>query len=161
MPRWLIFSLLLLGLTACSKPLDLPAVPVAAADPGDYTRFRADLSARFPAERLQPLDTAMQELELDAMARNIPTAEARKLDALAVAHGKTVQAVTLLGWRARCARFQREIATLQELIDSDRKLDQTPGITARIKRAQDVITKLQSDLATAERQLAAYAATAP
>ena len=46
---------------------------------------------------------------------------------LAVASGKTVHAVTVLGWQARKARFLRETAELTRMLDHDLALQAKAG----------------------------------
>jgi hypothetical protein len=150
----------------CAKKVDLPEITVSAADAGAFTQFRSELSSEFPAERLQPFDTAVQELKLDAMNRNIATAEARELDTLRVVDGKSIHAVTLLGWQARHARFLREAAFLNEILERDLKAQQNAGangpsstLLAQIESARKVIAQLQSNAAETERRLAEMHAT--
>jgi hypothetical protein len=176
MPRSLVVALFLgclvgvggVSLGGCAKPADLPDLTVRAASPGEFTRFRADLGARFPADRLKDFDTAVQELQLDAMHRDVPTAAARELDMLAVVNGRTVHAVTLLGWQARKARFLREIAELDRMLQHDLELQARTAATGtpetvltRIHSEQEVIVKLQRNLAETERRLAELGAAKP
>lgn len=145
----------------CAKQTDLPDITITASSPADFTRFRTDLGARFPAERLKEFDTAVQELRLDAMYRDVTTTEARELDMLGVVNGKTVQTVVLLGWQARKARFLREIAELDRMLRHDLQQQQrtaatgTPAsVLSRIGSEQELLTKLQGNLAETERRLA-------
>ncbi len=161
MRRGLLVLALMSILASCAKEVDLPATAVSAGDTGEFTRFRSDLAERFPAERLQAFDTAVQELKLDAMNREIATAAAREADTLGVINGKSVHAVTLLGWEARRARFIREIAFIQGMLDRDLKVRQNAGpdgpssvVIARIQSAQNVIAQTQRSLADTEQKLA-------
>ncbi|MBI2814280.1 MAG: hypothetical protein HYX71_08345 [Opitutae bacterium] len=161
-----LLSLLVL-LAGCAKQADLPDLTVSAASPGEFARFRADLGTRFPAEQLKDFDTATQELQLDAMNRDIPTAAGREADMLIVARGKTVRAVTLLGWQARKARFLREIADMTKMLENDLTLQAktaatgTPEfVTRRLGSEREVLAKLQASLAATESRLAALG-TAP
>jgi len=155
-------SLFILAFIAgCAKPADLPDIIVSAASPADFARFRADLGARFAPEQLKDFDTATQELQLDAMNRDIPTAEGREADMLRVAHGKTVHAVVRLGWQARKARFLREIAELDRMLKHDLELQaQTaaagtpPTVTQRIGSEREVLAQLHRKLAETETRLA-------
>ena len=156
--RFVLF--LLLGILAgCAKQPDLPDILVSAASPGEFAQFRAGLGARFSTEQLKPFDAATNELQLDAMNRDVTTAAARELDMLAVANGKSVHAVTLLGWQARKARFGREIAELTRMLDHDLQLqaksgaDTSSSVLTRIQSEREVIAKLQRDLAETERRL--------
>ncbi len=158
--RRLLVATFLLGLAACARQADLPDLTVSASSPEDYARFRADLGTRFTPEQLQDLDTAMQELQLDAMNRDINTAAAREADMLRAANGKTVHAVVLLGWQARKARFLRETADLAKMLEHDQQLQQdtaatgTPAtVTTRIASEKEVIAKLQRNLADTENRL--------
>jgi hypothetical protein len=162
MLRWLILLSLSIGLFGCTKQADLPEITITASDRSEFIRFRSELGAQFPAERLQPFDTAVQELKLDAMHRNIASADERELDMIKVAHGKTVHAVTVLGWEARRERFQREIAFIHTLLEGDLRVQQNAGaggpsatVLARIRSAQNLIAQLQGNVADTERQLAA------
>jgi len=155
-------SIVILGLLAgCAKPADLPDITVSAAAPGEFASFRADLATRFPPEQLRDFDTATQELQLDAMNRNVATAAGRELDMLAVANGKTVHTVVRLGWQARKARFLREIAEISRMIDHDGQQAArtaaagTPeSVTRRLGSEKEVLAKLQANLAETEARLA-------
>ncbi len=167
LPRLLL--VLLLGLLAgCTKPPDLPDITVSAASPGDFTRFRADLGTRFPPEQLQDFDTAIQELQLDAMNRETATAAGREADMRRVANGKTVRVVVLLGWQARKARFLREIAEITKMIDHDEQQAArtaaagTPeSVTRRLGSEKEVLAKLQHNLAGTEARLTELSQTKP
>ena len=158
-PRFLLF--LLLGTFAgCAKQADLPDIIVSAASPGEFAQFRAELGVRFTADRLKDFDTATNELQLDAMNRDVATAAGREADMLAVANGKPVHSVVLLGWQAREARFGRELAELTRMLDHDVQQRDKAGaatpesVVARIASEREVIAKLQRDLAETERRLA-------
>ena len=159
--RWLMIVAALLGLAGCAKQTDLPDITVSATSPGEFIRFRADLGTRFTPEQLKDFDTAMQELQLDAMNRDVATAAAREEDMVHVAQGKTVRAVTLLGWQARKARFLREIAEITRMIEHDEQqaartaATGTPEtVTRRLGSEKDVLAKLQPNLAETEHHLA-------
>lgn len=152
----------------CAKQADLPDVIVGAASKEDFTRFRTDLGARFAAEQLKEFDTAVQELQLDAMNRDIPTAEGREADMLRVANGKAVRAVVLLGWQVRKARFLREIAELDRMLQHDLKLQAetaaagTPeSVTRRIGSEKEVLDQLHRKLVETETRLAELARPKP
>lgn len=156
-----LLVLLLAGLAGCAKPVPLPDIVVTAATKEDFTRFSADLGKRFPPEQLQDFDTAVQELQLDAMHRDIATAAGREADMLAAVHGRTVQAVTFLGWQARKARFLRELAEITRMLEHDLKLaanapaaGPSESLTRRIGSEKEVQAKLQRHLAETERRLA-------
>jgi hypothetical protein len=147
--------------TGCTKKVDLPEITVSAADAGEFSRFRSELDTEFPGERLQAFDIAVQELKLDAMNRDIVSPEARERDMLAVVNGKSIHAVTLLGWEARHARFLREIADINRMLERDLKVRQNAGpngpstvVLARIQSAQNVIAKIQANAAATESRLA-------
>jgi len=148
-----------LGLLAgCAKPVALPDVVVSAASKEDFTRFNADLGQRFPPEQLQAFDTAVQELQLDAMHRDIATAAGREADMLAAVNGQTVHAVTLLGWQARKARFLRELAEITRMLEHDlrqaAKAPPSDSLARRIGSEKEVSAKLQASLAETDRRLA-------
>jgi len=158
-PRWLLVGLILGLLTGCAKPVDLPDVTVAAATPSDFTRFRTELGERFPVERLADFDTATKELQLDAMER-FATAAEREADMLRVAHGKSVHAVTVLGWQARRARFLREIAQLDGMLQRDLQLKKRtagigtpPGVLDRIASERQVLDQLHGNHTATEQRL--------
>ena len=160
MPRRSLVIVLLGILAGCTKKTDLAEVTVSAADGDVFSRFRSELGARFPTERLQAFDTAVQELKLDAMNRDVVTSEARELDMLGVVNGKSVHAVTLLGWQARHARFLREIALINGMLESDLKLQKKAGsngpsstVLARIQSAKNLIAQLQGNADETERRL--------
>lgn len=147
-------------LAGCAKQADLPDVVVAASSHGEFTQFRADLGAHFPAERLKDFDTATRELELDAMNRNIATADAREAEMLRTVNGLTVQAIVVLGWDARRTRFLREIADITGMLDRDLALQSksattgTPeSVTRRIGSEREVLAQLQHNLAETEARL--------
>jgi hypothetical protein len=155
-------------LGGCAKPADLPDIIVSASSKEDFTRFRADLGTRFAPEQLKDFDTATQELQLDAMNRDIPTAEGREADMLRVANGKTVHAVTLLGWQARKARFLREAAEINRMLEHDLKLQADtaatgtpPAVTSRIGSEKQLLAQLQGKLAETDRRLAELSQTKP
>lgn len=161
MPRFLSFVTLLGLLAGCAKQADLPDITVSATSPGEFIRFRADLGNRFTPEQLRDFDTATQELQLDAMNRDIATAAGREEDMVRVANGKTIRVVTLLGWQARKARFLREIAEINRMIDHDEQqaartaATGTPEtVTRRLGSERDVLAKLQPNLAATEAHLA-------
>lgn len=160
MRRWLSL-LLLLGLAACAKQVDLPDTLVTASSRQEFMQFRTDLGARFPADRLADFDTATRELQLEAMNRDIASADGREAEMLRVVNGKTVHAVVLLGWGARKARFQREIADITAMLEHDLALAAksaaagTPeSVTRRIGSEREVLAQLQKNLAETERHLA-------
>jgi hypothetical protein len=165
--RWFIVGLMLAVLGGCAKPPDLPETVVAAATPADFTRFRAELGARFPADRLADFDTAIKELQLDAMSR-LPTAAERETDMLRVATGKPVHAVTVLGWQARRARFLREIADLDGMLQRDLQQQARTAATGtpdavlrRIGSEREVLAQLHQNLAATDARLASLEGTAP
>ncbi len=148
----------------CAKP-DLPATVVRASSTEELSNFRAELGTRFTAEQMRPFDTALQELELDAMNRDISPAAARKQDMQAAVNGRTVMEAQVLGWKARRARLLREITEMTGLMEQNLKLRQqtaatgTPeSVAAHIQNALDIITRLQRELHDAEAVLVAWGA---
>ena len=155
--------ILALSLGGCAKQADLPDIVVHAASSDDFTGFRAELGTRFRPEQLKDFDTATQELQLDAMNRDIPTAAGREADMLRVVNGRTVHAVTVLGWQARKARFGREAAEMQQLLDRDLELQAkatangpSESVTSRIGSEREVLEKLHRDRAETDRRLAEW-----
>ncbi len=149
--RWL--CLLSLALAACAPRADLPDLVVAASSREECARFKSELTAQFPADRLKDFETATRELQLDAMNRDIASAEAREADMLRAIHGKTVGAVVVLGWGARKARFQREIAEISRMLEHDLKLVQTEAVARRVGSEKEVLAQLERNLAETERRL--------
>lgn len=168
MPRRILFALLLAVLGAlgcfslggCAKPVALADTVVRAATPEEWTECRADLGNRFSAEQLQPLETALLELKLDAMNRDIKSAEAREAQVRSVIHAQTVRQVETLGWQARHRRILSEIEYLEGLLANDLKAQQTSTSTTlatHIQNEQEILARLRRDLAATARQLAAWA----
>lgn len=160
-----LLALSFLGLVAsCAKPA-LPDLVVRATTSEDLAAFRADLAVRFTSQELEPFDTALQELRLDAMNRNVAPASAREADMLAVVNGKTVHDAQVLGWRARRERLLREIALFTAMHEHDLKLQKEKGtettqtVLNRIQNEQDILARLQRDLADANAHLTTWGAT--
>lgn len=165
--RGFIVSVVLVALGGCAKPPDLPEIVVTAATPSDFTRFRTELAAEFPAARLADFEIAIKELQLDAMQR-FDTAAEREADMLRVAQGKSVHTVTALGWQARRARFLREIAELDGMLKRDLAIQArtaasgTPeAVLRRIGSEREVLDQLHGNLAATEERLARLAGPAP
>jgi len=157
------FVLLFLG--ACSKPPDLPEITVRAASAGELAACRAELGARFTAEQLQPFDTALSELQLDAMDRGVATAGDREQVMLAAVNGKTVHDALVTGWQARRHRLLSQIALMSGIVDQNLKLQQqtaatgTPeSVTTHLHNAQDIVTQLQQSLTETDQRLAGWGA---
>ena len=157
-----------ISLGGCARPKALPEITVSAAHAGELTDFRAELGTRFTPEQLQPFNTALQELQLDAMNRGVATAADRELDMLAAVNGKTVHAALVLGWQARRNRFLREIAGLTKMLDQDLQQREktaatgTPGpVTRRIGSEQEVLGQLHRNLDDTEQKLTAWGAPRP
>jgi hypothetical protein len=157
--RGFVFFLLLGFLAGCTKQADLPDIVVAASSHEEFIQFRSALGTQFSAGRLQDFDTATRELQLDAMNRNIAAADAREAEMLRAANGKTVHAVTVLGWGARQARFLREIAEITRMLDHDRAQPPTESVTRRVGSEKEVLAQLERNLADTERHLAELQAT--
>lgn len=164
MSRWLLSLLLLLGLSACSKP-DLPNAVVRAGSEEELAAFRTELVERFGAEPLAAYDVAIQELQLAGMDRGVASAADRAAAMRAQANGKTVRAVEIIGWQARRNRLQSEIKEFSALLEHDLALREktaatgTPqAVTHRIENEQDILAKLHRLLAEAEAKLAGWSA---
>jgi NADH dehydrogenase/NADH:ubiquinone oxidoreductase subunit G len=148
----------------CTKP-DLPVTVVRASSTEELSDFRAELGTRFTAEQLKPLDIALQELELDAMNRDVTPAAARKQDMQAAVNGRPVREAQILGWKARRSRLLREMAEMTGLLEQNLKMQQktaatgTPvSVTAHIQNALDIIDRLQRELADTNAVLIAWGA---
>lgn len=158
MQRRFAAVILLSLLASCAKPA-LPDVVVRAATSSELASFRADLASRFAAVQLEPFDTALQELQLDAMHREISPASAREVDMLAAVNGKTVRTAQILGWTARRARLLRETATFTAMRDHDLQLQKETGtetsqtVLNRLQNEQDILARLARDLADTDRRL--------
>ena len=125
---------------------------VSATSAGEFARFRAELGTRFSPEQLQDFDTAILELQRDAMNRNVATAAGREADMLAVANRKTLPDVVMLGWRARKARLLREIPEARRLLDLDTAeaaktaATGTPeSVTRRLGSEKEVLAQLRRE----------------
>lgn len=164
--RRLIATVLLGSLGGCAKA-PLPDLVVRAATTKELAAFRADLGVRFTAEQIAPFDTALQELQLDAMNRNVTPAAAREADMRAVVNGKTVHATLILGWTARRQRIVEEIATFTAMRQRDLKVQNetaatgtSQAVTNRLKNEMDILTRLQNDLVGTDRKLTEWSAPA-
>lgn len=165
MMRCLTALLLVVLAGGCTKPKDLPELTVRSASADELASFKSEIGERFTTEQLKPLDTALQELQLDAMNRGVAAAADRESAMLAAVNGKTVREALILGWQARRNRFLHEISLITGLLDGDLKLQQktaaagTPqGVTDRIRTEQGLLAQLQANLAATERQLADWGA---
>lgn len=146
----------------CAKP-DLPVTVVRASSTEELSNFRAELGTRFTPEQLKSFDTALQELQLDAMNRDITPAGAREQDMQTAVNGRTVREAQILGWKARRARLVREITQMTGLLEQNLKLQKqtaatgTPeSVTAHIRNALDIIDHLQRELSDTEALLVAW-----
>lgn len=160
--RALLLLWLGLILGGCAKR-ELTEVVVEAESTSRLTAWRADLGRRFAADRLQTFDAALQELRLDAMHRDVQPASAREQDMQAAVHGKSVRAVEILGWQARRARLEREIALMRGLLERDLQRQRqtaatgTPeSVLTHIQNARDILARLEGQLADTDRQLATW-----
>ncbi len=125
---------------------------VGATSAAEFARFRADLGTRFTPEQLQDFDTAIEELQLDAMNRGKATAADREADMLSVVDRKTFPDAVLLGWRARRVRILREFPEVRRLVDQDTAeaaktaATGTPeSITRRLASEKQALDKLRRD----------------
>ena len=135
-------------------------VIVSAASAPEFARFRADLGTRFAPDQLQDFDTAIQELQLDAMNRGKATAADREADMLAVVNRKTFPDAVLLGWRARRVRILREFPEARRLVDQDTAeaaktaATGTPeSIASRLAGEKQALDKLRRDRDDTMRRL--------
>lgn len=146
---------ILLG--GCSQRPALPEVVVRAGSDQELTQFRDELGRRFAAAELTTFDTALREIRLEALNKDVSPASAREAYLRDAISGKTVREVTHRGWEARRARFQAEIRYLTGLLEQDlARQQQTPtdNIAARIASAREVLARLERDLNETEAQLA-------
>ena len=163
-----LFVALLLGLLAgCSRPPELADTVIRAASAEELAAFRSGLAERFPADQLQPFDTALQELNLAALS-DVPTAEARDVRTRAAVNGRTFRAAVLLGWQARRTRLLGETALVSGLLERAlRQKERTAAtgtplsVTHDIENEQDILTRLRDDLAETDRRLTGLAAAKP
>jgi len=133
---------------------------VSAASAAEFARFRADLGTRFTPEQLQDFNTAIQELQLDAMNRGKATAADCEAATLAVVNRKSLPDVVLLGWRTRRDRILREFPEAWRLINRDTAevaktaATGTPeSITSRLASEKLALDKLRRDRDDALRRL--------
>lgn len=158
MTRWLPVAVVLGSLLCgCARP-ELPEIIVQAPTPGEFDKFRAELGADFSLERLQPFDTAIQELKLEAMRQGVAGVAAREQQVATAIHGKTVHATQILGWQARRGRLQDERAEITKLLERDRRLlkgatGAARSIADRIRSEEEILARIDGDLADTERQL--------
>jgi hypothetical protein len=135
-------------------------VIVSAASAADFARFRADLGTRFTPEQLEEFDTAVQELQIDAMKRGKATAAEGEASMLAVVNRKSFPDVVLLGWRTRRDRILHEFPEAWRLINRDTAevaktaATGTPeSITSRLAGEKQALDKLRRDRDDALRRL--------
>lgn len=160
--RLWIAAVVLTCLAGCSRPA-LPETVVRAGSADELAAFRAELGRRFAAAELAAFDTALQELRLEALNKDVSPASARDAYMRELVHGRTVAAAQVRGWQARRARLLGEIAYLEGLRQHDlarREKTPTDSITARIESAGEVLERLRRDLNATEAQLAAWGAAA-
>lgn len=151
----------------CAKPPDLPDTLVKAGNADEFAAFRADLGNRFAADQLKDFDTATKELQLDAMNHGIKAAADRETAMLQAIDGKTVGQALVVGWQARHRRLEAETKQISGLLDSDLKARDQAVATGRapsaavethIQNEQEILARLNRDLAATDRQLAAWGA---
>lgn len=159
----LVGAIVVLSLAGCAKP-DLPDLKVRAADTSEFSSFKTDLERRFPKDRLAPFETALTELQWDAMHRGIKTMAEREQDMLARIDGLTVREAQILGWSARRERLLREIAAMTEIRDHNKRLQEkttatgTPeSVLTHLHNAEDILTRQNRDLAETEHRLLQWA----
>jgi hypothetical protein len=145
-------------LVACGRTPALPETPIRAGSDRELKQFRDELGTRFPAGELAAFDTALQEIRLEALNRDVSPAAAREDYLRQAINGKTVGEVTRRGWEARRTRFQAEMTYLRGLLEQDLARQQktpTDNLASRISSAREVLARLERDLQATEAQLAA------
>lgn len=162
MLRWLLAPLLMLiALAGCAKT-ELADTSVRAGTLQELTAFRSELGSQWAAAELATFDTALQELRLEALNKDIAPASAREDYMRGEVNGLTVQAVRVRGWQARRVRLQAEIALLsgmeRDLLRQQESKGTTESNAARLASAREVLARLQRDLAATESQLNAWGA---
>lgn len=166
MARWIVLVVLLAAFAGCSRTT-LPESVVRAGSAEEFTASRSDLGDRFAAADLQPFDTAIQELKLEAMNRNVAGVTAREQYMLEAVNGRTVLSALRLGWQARRARLLAEQAELSRLLERDVRLHEKAAeskadeYATRVQNEREIIARLQRDVADAERRLAGWGAAVP
>lgn len=160
--NWGVLALLVLA--GCAKP-DLPTSPVRAGTTEELAEFRTEMIQEFGAGSLANFDIAIQELQLDAMERGIPTASAREGEMRSRVNRKTVRATEILGWKARAARLQREMALMRGLLDRDQKKEAEAKTQAgkldaatHVRNEQDILARLEAQLAETQQHLKEWGA---
>lgn len=155
--------LLLLSLGCAKKQLRDEVVPSSPST--EFQRFRADLSSRYTPSELQLLDTAIQELKLDAMERGVQGTAAREQDAFRRMGGKSVHEALVLGYTARRSRLLRELTDMEERLEHASKLEQTAVspdskqyVSNLLKNERDLIAQIKSNLAATDEQLQEWGA---
>lgn len=152
----LLAAFALLG--GCGRPPALPDTVVRAGSDQELKQFRDELGTQFPAAELSAFDTALQEIRLEALNKDVSPASAREAYLREAVNGRSVREVTRRGWEARRARFQAEAKYLTGLLEQDLARQQktpTDNVAARIASAREVLARLNRDLASTEAQLAA------
>lgn len=144
-------------LAGCGPAPALPDAVVRAGSDQELKQFRDDLGLRFPAGELAAFDTALQEIRLEALNKDVSPASAREAYLREAVQGRTVRDVTRRGWEARRARFAAEMDYLRGLLAQDLvRQEKTPtaNIAARIASVREVLARLDRDLKDTEEQLA-------
>lgn len=165
MRRWNAFPwffgglLLFLSFTACSQKIGWDK-PIAASTPEEFTTSRERLVAILTPEQLQAFDTAIQELKLDAMDKGVAGTSAREQHMRSTVNGKTVRDATLLGWKARKARFERELKDMSDRLAHDSQLANRSGSTEPsrtvsnlVQNEQDIVAQLKKQLEDADHHI--------
>ena len=160
--------MVLLALFAgCAKPPDLAHTVVQAGSADELAAFRADLGNRFTADQLKDFDTATKELQLDAMNQGVKAAADRETAMLQAINGKSVGQALIAGWQARHRRLEGETKQISELLTFDLKArdkavtegrSPSAAVETHIQNEQEILARLQRDLAATDQQLAAWGA---
>ena len=163
--RWFIVGLILAAWGGgCAKPPDLPDIPVNAATPADFLRFRTtELGERFPPDRLGGLRYGHQRAAASTPLQRSATAAAREADMLRVATGEILGPRRHGSWAGKPAAraSSSEIAELDGMLQRDLQQQArtattgTPdAVVRRIGSEREVLVQLHGNLAATDARLA-------
>lgn len=155
------------GLLGCSRQ-DVRERTVSAGSAEELAGFLQDVQPAWSGEDHAHLETALQELKLQAMNAGVSGVAAREEGMRAAINGKTVREALVLGWQARWLRFTRELEDMTARLERDSAL-QVKAKTAEsvrffenlISNERDLIAQMKAGRADAEAKLAAWGAQPP
>jgi hypothetical protein len=162
-----VLALMIAG-SGC-KPTDLQSARIAADDTTSFYRWKRDVGSQLSAEAQKQLETAVEEIRLDAMLRK----QASGHDALEAAvcqrlNHLSVKAALLLGAQIKWQRLAAERDDLQRVANANAHLITKPGDQAAATdleqyraKFQQRITALTRDLQAIEQEIQALGGMVP